>query len=90
MPFWRKLLAVNGYGDVGAGVSIGRNMVIGAGGVVLTDIPDHMVAAGTLARVLRSTPREERPTSPTTRTEWGLIPLRCGMVTRKTEFVERA
>lgn len=50
---------------VGAGVSIGRNVVIGAGSVVLTDIPDHTVAAGTPARVLRSTPHEERPTSPT-------------------------
>ncbi|GGF43305.1 maltose O-acetyltransferase [Williamsia phyllosphaerae] len=43
---------------VGAGVTIGRNVVVGAGSVVLHDIPDHVVAAGTPARVIRSTPVE--------------------------------
>jgi acetyltransferase-like isoleucine patch superfamily enzyme len=36
------------------GVSIGRGSVIGAGSVVLEDIPDHSVAVGTPARVVRS------------------------------------
>lgn len=40
---------------VGAGVSIGRNSVIGAGSVVLGDVPEHVVAAGSPARVMRST-----------------------------------
>lgn len=43
---------------VGAGVSIGRNTVIGAGSVVLHDIPDHVVAAGSPAVVIRKTPVE--------------------------------
>jgi maltose O-acetyltransferase len=43
---------------VGAGVSIGHNAVIGAGSVVLQDIPDHVVAAGSPARVIRRTPAE--------------------------------
>lgn len=43
---------------VGAGVTIGRNSVIGAGSVVLHDIPDHVVAAGSPAAILRSTPKE--------------------------------
>lgn len=44
---------------VGAGVTIGRNSVIGAGSVVLTDIPEHSVAVGTPAKVVRSLPREQ-------------------------------
>ena len=44
---------------VGPGVTIGRNAVIGAGSVVLSDIPDHVVAAGTPARVVRVTAPEE-------------------------------
>lgn len=40
---------------VGAGVSIGRNAIIGAGSVVLRDVPDHVVAAGSPATVIRST-----------------------------------
>ncbi|HXH77509.1 sugar O-acetyltransferase [Nocardioides sp.] len=38
---------------VGAGVRIGRNSVVGAGSVVLRDVPDHVVAAGTPATVIR-------------------------------------
>ncbi|EOM78556.1 sugar O-acetyltransferase [Rhodococcus rhodnii] len=43
---------------VGAGVTIGRNAVIGAGSVVLRDVPDHVVAAGSPAVVVRHTPVE--------------------------------
>lgn len=43
---------------VGAGVSIGRNTVVGAGSLVLSDLPDHVVAAGSPALVLRQTPVE--------------------------------
>lgn len=49
---------------VGAGVSIGRNTVIGAGSVVLHDIPDHVVAAGSPARVIRHTPVEPDVSTP--------------------------
>lgn len=44
---------------VGPGVAIGRNSVVGAGSVVLSDIPDHVVAAGSPAKVIRTTPGEE-------------------------------
>ncbi|WP_027019028.1 sugar O-acetyltransferase [Corynebacterium sputi] len=43
---------------VGAGVTIGKNSVIGAGSVVLTDIPEHSVAVGTPAKVVRTLPKE--------------------------------
>ncbi|MBC7277286.1 MAG: sugar O-acetyltransferase [Nocardioides sp.] len=36
-----------------AGVTIGADSVIGAGSVVLSDIPDRVVAAGVPARVIR-------------------------------------
>jgi acetyltransferase-like isoleucine patch superfamily enzyme len=38
---------------VGPGVTIGRGAVIGANAVVLDDIPDHTVAVGAPARVVR-------------------------------------
>ncbi|KRE98722.1 maltose acetyltransferase [Nocardioides sp. Soil777] len=44
---------------VGPGVTIGRNSVIGAGSVVLSDIPDHVVAAGSPAKVIRATSVEQ-------------------------------
>lgn len=48
---------------VGAGVTIGRNSVVGAGSVVLHDIPDHVVAAGSPASIVRTTPTEDRTTT---------------------------
>lgn len=44
---------------VGPGVTIGRNTVVGAGSLVLSDLPDHVVAAGSPAVVIRQTPIEE-------------------------------
>jgi acetyltransferase-like isoleucine patch superfamily enzyme len=38
---------------VGPGVRIGRGAVVGANSVVLSDVPDHSVAVGTPARVVR-------------------------------------
>lgn len=38
---------------VGKGVTIGRNSIIGAGSVVVTDIPADSIAAGNPARVIR-------------------------------------
>jgi acetyltransferase-like isoleucine patch superfamily enzyme len=35
------------------GVSIGRNAVIGANSVVIKSVPDHCVAAGAPAKVIR-------------------------------------
>lgn len=39
---------------VGPGVRIGRGAVVGANSVVLAEVPDHTVAAGSPARVVRS------------------------------------
>jgi lipopolysaccharide O-acetyltransferase len=39
---------------VGPGVSIGRGAVVGANSVVLANVPDHSVAVGTPARIVRS------------------------------------
>jgi acetyltransferase-like isoleucine patch superfamily enzyme len=35
------------------GVTIGRNCIIGANAVVKTDVPDHHIAAGNPARIVR-------------------------------------
>ncbi len=39
---------------IGPGVRIGRGAVIGANSVVLSDVPDHAVAVGAPARVIRT------------------------------------
>jgi len=44
---------------VGPGVRIGRGAVIGANAVVLDDVPDHCVAVGAPARVVRSLVADE-------------------------------
>jgi acetyltransferase-like isoleucine patch superfamily enzyme len=42
------------------GVTIGNNVVIGAGSVVTKDIPDDVIAAGNPARVIRKITEEDR------------------------------
>ncbi len=39
---------------VGPGVTIGRGAVVGANSVVLADVPDHSIAVGAPARVVRT------------------------------------
>jgi len=46
---------------VGPGVRIGRGAVIGANAVVLEDVPDHAVAVGAPARVVRRFAGESHP-----------------------------
>lgn len=46
---------------VGPGVRIGRGAVIGANAVVLGDVPDHSVAVGAPARVVRTVGAADRP-----------------------------
>ena len=41
-----------------AGVTIGENSIIGAGSVVTQDIPDHCVAVGNPARVIKKIEHE--------------------------------
>ena len=48
---------------VGPGVRIGRGAVIGANSVVLDDVPDHAVAVGAPARVVRSLAEEDAPSA---------------------------
>lgn len=45
------------------GVTIGSDVVIGGGSVVVRDIPDHCVAVGNPCRVIRSITEEDRKTS---------------------------
>lgn len=42
------------------GVKIGRGTVVGAGSVVIRDLPDNVVAAGNPCRVIRSITEEDR------------------------------
>ncbi|MFP4311096.1 MAG: sugar O-acetyltransferase [Nitriliruptoraceae bacterium] len=53
---------IGGGAIVLAGVTIGRNTVVGAGAIVTRDLPANVVAVGNPARVLRSI--EEPPTPP--------------------------
>ncbi len=54
-PITIKNYVFIGYGCIIlAGVTIGNNVVIGAGSVVTKDIPDNIVAAGVPARVIKS------------------------------------
>ncbi len=41
------------------GVTIGSNVVIGAGSVVVKDIPDNVIAVGNPCKVLRSISEED-------------------------------
>lgn len=45
---------------INPGVTIGSDVVIGAGSVVTKDIPDHMIAAGNPCKVIREITEEER------------------------------
>lgn len=49
-----------GHCCVAPGVTIGSDVVIGAGSVVVHDIPDHVVAAGNPCRVIRPITEADR------------------------------
>ena len=51
---------IGGSAVILPGVSIGSNVVIGAGSLVTRDIPDNRVAAGNPCRVLREITEEDR------------------------------
>jgi acetyltransferase-like isoleucine patch superfamily enzyme len=48
---------------VGPGVRIGRGAVIGGNAVVLDDVPDHALAVGVPARVVRRFAEQPEPVS---------------------------
>ncbi|MCD6310214.1 MAG: acetyltransferase [Candidatus Eremiobacteraeota bacterium] len=45
-------------------IKIGKRCVIGAGSVVIEDVPDNTIVAGVPARIIRSIPEGERPPGP--------------------------
>lgn len=45
---------------INPGVTIGNNVVIGAGSVVTKDLPDDVIAVGNPCRVLRKITEEDR------------------------------
>lgn len=51
---------IGGNSCILPGVTIGNNVVIGAGSVVLSDIPDNMLAAGNPCRVIREIGESDR------------------------------
>ncbi len=44
---------IGGHAVINPGVTIGHNVVVAAGAVVTRDVPDGVVVAGVLARVIR-------------------------------------
>lgn len=53
-PVWIKRNAwIGGYSIILKGVTIGENSIIGAGSVVVTDVPDNEVWAGNPARFVK-------------------------------------
>ena len=51
---------IGGNACIMPGVTIGDNVVIGAGSVVTKDIPDNVIAAGNPCRILRTITEEDR------------------------------
>jgi lipopolysaccharide O-acetyltransferase len=49
---------------VGPGVSIGRGAVVGANSVVLSSVPDHSIAVGAPARIIRTFAAQDVPGEP--------------------------
>src|SRR3954454_16839893 len=58
-PVIRKNARVGGGAILCPGVEIGEEAFVGAGAVVVKDVPPGMVVVGTPARVLREVPEEE-------------------------------
>ena len=51
---------IGGNACILPGVTIGNNVVIGAGSVVTRDLPDNVIAAGNPCRVVRQITEEDR------------------------------
>lgn len=62
------------------GVTIGDNVVVGAGSVVTHDLPDNVVAVGAPCRVLRPVGEKDRKTYfGARRIDWPTIQADCGL-----------
>jgi UDP-2-acetamido-3-amino-2,3-dideoxy-glucuronate N-acetyltransferase len=59
-PCIKRGARIGGNATILAGVTIGKDSVIGAGAVVVSDIPDYSVAVGVPARVIKEVPKEQR------------------------------
>lgn len=51
---------IGAHATICGGVTVGRNSVIGAGAVVIKDVPENCVVAGVPARVLRPITEQDR------------------------------
>jgi UDP-2-acetamido-3-amino-2,3-dideoxy-glucuronate N-acetyltransferase len=59
-PHVKKGARIGGNATLLPGVIIGRDVVIGAGAVVIKNIPDCSVAVGVPAKVIKKVPKEQR------------------------------
>jgi len=59
-PHIKRGARIGGNATIIAGVTIGKDSVIGAGAVVVNDIPDYSVAVGVPAKVIKQVPDEHR------------------------------
>lgn len=59
-PYIKSGARIGGNATILPGVTIGKDSVIGAGAVVVNDIPDYSVAVGVPARVIKEVPKEQR------------------------------
>ena len=51
----KKCASIGSNATILCGITIGEGAVIGAGSVVVKDVPDHVVVAGNPARIIRKT-----------------------------------
>ena len=56
----KKGASIGSNATIMCGITIGENAVIGAGSVVLSDVPDHAVAAGNPAGIIRRLKAEKQ------------------------------
>jgi acetyltransferase-like isoleucine patch superfamily enzyme len=59
--FVERRASIGARAVIAPGVHIGSNAMIGAGAVVIRDVPDWGVVVGNPARLLRIVPEDERP-----------------------------
>ncbi|MBI4611254.1 MAG: N-acetyltransferase [Candidatus Rokubacteria bacterium] len=63
-PRIRSGVRIGANATILGGLTVGEDAVVGAGAVVLRDVPNYMVAVGVPARVVKDVGAEQLPTSP--------------------------